>query len=65
MDDAKRKETQHWLIKALHDIESAEVLAFSTKSLGDTAVYHCQQTVEKLLKAYLTLHDHPFQKYTI
>ena len=62
MDKAKIKEIRQWLIKALHDLESAKVLAFGTKDLGDTAVYHCQQVAEKSLKAYLTLQDQPFQK---
>jgi len=31
----------------------------------DTAVYHCQQAAEKALKAYLTLKDAPFQRFTI
>jgi HEPN domain-containing protein len=28
----------------------------------DTAVYHCQQAVEKALKAFLTYHDTEFEK---
>lgn len=28
----------------------------------DTAVYHCQQAVEKALKAFLTHHDVPFER---
>jgi HEPN domain-containing protein len=30
--------------------------------LTDDSVFHCQQAVEKLLKAFLTWHDRPFRK---
>ena len=62
MDEAKLHEIRQWLIKADHDLRSAERLLSGTPPLLDTAVYHCQQAAEKALKAYLTFKDSPFQK---
>jgi HEPN domain-containing protein len=62
MDEAKRHEIRQWLIKAEHDLRSARRLLGDTPPLLDTAAYHCQQTAEKALKAFLTLHDIPFPK---
>lgn len=62
MDEPKKQELRQWLIKAKHDIMSAERLLAGDPPLLDTAVYHCQQAAEKALKAFLTLHDLPFQK---
>jgi len=62
MDDAKVVEIRQWMLKARHDIESSRLLLASDPQILDTAVYHCQQAAEKVLKAYLTLHDTPFTK---
>ena len=45
-----------------HDLRSARLLFIADPPLFDTAVYHCQQTAEKALKAYLTLKNTPFLK---
>jgi len=62
MDEPKIHEIKQWLLKADHDFVSAERLLAGDPPLRDTAVYHCQQAAEKMLKAYLTLRDAPFQK---
>ena len=62
MVDSKIHEISQWLVKADHDLRSARQLFSADPPLLDTAVYHCQQTAEKALKAYLTLMDTPFQK---
>ena len=62
MDEAKVSEIRQWLIKADHDLRSAERLLTGEPPLLDTAVYHCQQAAEKALKAYLTMNDIPFLK---
>ena len=55
-------DTRAWLARARDDLRGAEVdLAASPPLLGD-AVFHCQQAVEKALKAFLTWHDRPFRK---
>lgn len=62
MDEATIHEIQQWLIKAEHDLHSAKRLSTGDRPLLDTAVYHCHQTAEKALKAYLTSRDVPFVK---
>ncbi|NUO83000.1 HEPN domain-containing protein [candidate division KSB1 bacterium] len=62
MDEAKKELVQSWLIKAEHDLGSAELLANSTTPYLDTAIYHCQQAAEKALKAFLVYHDIAFEK---
>lgn len=60
MTDAKSQLVQNWLIKAQHDLASARVLAASNPPLLDTAIYHCQQAAEKVVKGYLVYCDHEF-----
>ena len=50
------------MARAQDDLRSAEIdLAASPPLLGDAA-FHCQQAVEKTLKAFLVWHDPPFRK---
>lgn len=51
-----------WLIKAQHDLASAERLLLGDDPIRDTGCFHCQQTVEKALKAFLTYHVIEFAK---
>ena len=53
---------REWLIKAQHDLASAERLLIGQDPLRDTGCFHCQQTVEKAFKAFLTYHGIEFQK---
>lgn len=47
---------QQWVDKAEHDFEAARrILAVEEGCPYDTACFHCQQVVEKYLKALLTL----------
>lgn len=62
MNEAKRDEIRKWLIKSQHDLGSARRLIEGDEPYLDTAVYHCQQAVEKALKAFLTYHDIEFEK---
>jgi len=55
-----RLEVQQWLLKSRSDLESARVLF--ERELYDTAVYHCQQSAEKALKAYLAWCELPVIK---
>lgn len=53
-------DTRAWLARAQDDLRGAEIdLAASPPLLGDAA-FHCQQAVEKTLKAFLVWHDRPF-----
>lgn len=62
MDDLKKHEVGQWLIKSIHDVRSARRLFSDEPPLRDTAVYHCQQAMEKALKAFLTLNETDFPK---
>lgn len=50
-----KEETKRWLIKALNDYKTAKKLLKSSENevITDTLCFHCQQAVEKLLKAFL------------
>jgi HEPN domain-containing protein len=46
-----------WFEKADHDLQSAYRLIDIAPPILDTACFHCQQSVEKDLKAFLIYHD--------
>jgi HEPN domain-containing protein len=61
-DPVRLADTRAWLGRAETDLRSARAdLAAAPPILGD-ALFHCQQAVEKALKAFLTWHDTPFRK---
>jgi HEPN domain-containing protein len=62
MKSPKIKEVQAWLAKAFHDLSSADWLLSSPDNLYNAVGFHCQQTAEKALKAYLVWQDEPFEK---
>ena len=53
MDDTRRELLRSWLTKAASDLRSARVLCSADDAPLDTAIYHCQQTAEKAVKAFL------------
>jgi HEPN domain-containing protein len=62
LDPVRVANTREWLTKAGDDLRAAEIdLAAAPPLLGDLA-FHCQQAIEKALKAYLTWHDIPFRR---
>ena len=62
MNEAKRQLVQSWLTKAQRDLASARVLATNSPPLLDTAIYHCQQSAEKVVKGFLVFCDHEFER---
>jgi len=62
MDDSLLELVRDWLTRANHDLRSARALAALEEPLLDTAIYHCQQTAEKSVKAWLQSKDDPFPK---
>lgn len=62
MNDEKLRQIRNWLHKSDSDLGSAKRLLETPHPFLDTAVYHCQQAVEKALKAFLTYHDIPFAR---
>ena len=55
-------EVKRWLSKAEHDRMGAEVALAHSPPLTDIAAFHCQQAVEKLLKAYLVDRRQSFER---
>ena len=53
-----KKEVEDWLIFAERDIAAAE-LVIENQHLTGIAAFHCQQAIEKCLKAYLINNDFP------
>ena len=55
-------EIRQWLTKATHDRAVAGQIMRAGGVEADVAAFHCQQAVEKLLKAYLVSRRVPFEK---
>lgn len=56
MNEAVREAVRQWLSRAEADWETASILSYHTDSPREAICFHCQQYVEKLVKATLTLH---------
>jgi HEPN domain-containing protein len=52
-------ETRQWVLRASNDLRAAEICV---SELPAEALYHCQQTAEKLLKGFLTWNQKPIRK---
>ena len=61
-EEVIRKIVSEWVYKADLDIKSAEALLEQDPPLLYPSCFHSQQTVEKYLKAYLTLKQVEFPK---
>jgi len=55
-------EVREWLQKGRNDLLSAQILIEHDPPVLDTASFHCQQAVEKALKAFLAWKAVPFEK---
>lgn len=53
MVDAHVQLTREWLLKAKNDLTNARIVSGDPEGPLDTAIYHCQQAVEKALKGWL------------
>jgi len=62
LDPARIKETNSWLTKASDDLRAANHQMSAEPPLMEDAAFHCQQAVEKSLKAFLSWQDQPFRK---
>ncbi len=49
-----------WLEKASHDLIAADILIQANPMILDIACFHCQQAVEKYLKAFLIYNNRDF-----
>jgi HEPN domain-containing protein len=57
MTEQKKEEIHLWLLKSQQDLAVAQLLVEQQHNYFGIAVYHCQQSVEKGLKAYLIYQD--------
>jgi len=55
-------EVGEWLAKAALDLRGARIDLAAQPALLEDALFHCQQMVEKTLKAFLVWHDRSFRK---
>ncbi|MBM3267395.1 MAG: HEPN domain-containing protein [Candidatus Sericytochromatia bacterium] len=55
-------EILEWLQRADTDLRTARKALAEPDSIPEAAVFHCQQAVEKALKAFLTWRERPFGK---
>lgn len=62
MDEAKRKLVLEWLARSEEDLGVARLLIIEEKRWLGAGAYHCQQAVEKALKAWLTWNEIVFSK---
>ncbi len=62
LDPVLLADTKAWIEKAKIDLRGAEVDLAAQPPLVEDALFHCQQAIEKLFKAFLTFHDRPFRK---
>lgn len=60
--EARQAEAKAWLNKARHDLRCARIDMDADPPELEDALFHCQQAVEKALKAFLTVHDCIFRK---
>ena len=52
---------KQWIIKGDHDLGTAKVTYLHIPEYLDTVTFHCQQAVEKYLKAYLIFQSTTFR----
>jgi HEPN domain-containing protein len=52
---------KQWISKGDHDLGTAKVTYFHIPEYLDTVTFHCQQAVEKYLKAYLIFQSATFK----
>jgi len=61
-DSTLMADVRAWLIRANDDLKTAEDLVALTEPHFRSVLFHCQQSVEKSLKGFLTWKDRPFPK---
>jgi len=61
-DPDRVSEVNSWLRKAHDDLRAAEISMSAIPPILGVALFHCQQTVEKAIKAFLAWNDKVFGK---
>ena len=55
-------ETKAWMVKAWRDLKMVQRAVAGQPPFYDMAVYHCQQSAEKAVKAFLVFQSRPYEK---
>ena len=55
-------EAREWLVKAAVDLRGCQIDLEASPPLLEDALFHCQQAIEKSLKAFLVWNDATFRK---
>ena len=62
VDPVRFSNTRDWLLRTKEDLDAATLMLAASSPLVRTALFHCQQAVEKAMKAFLTWHDAAFRE---
>jgi HEPN domain-containing protein len=62
MSEHDKEHSSLWIQKARNDLISAKLILNQPEGPSDTACFHAQQAIEKLLKAILTFHGINYPK---
>jgi len=62
LDPVKTEDVKAWLGKVVQDLRIAELCLEAAPPLIEGSLFHSQQAVEKIFKAFLTWHDEVFKK---
>jgi len=54
-----KKQVEDWIVLADKDLYAAEIMIKNNDSLTNIVAFHCQQAIEKYLKAFLIENDVP------
>ena len=54
-----KKQVENWILLADKDLHAAEIILGAEDPLTNIVAFHCQQTIEKYLKAFLIEKDIP------
>jgi HEPN domain-containing protein len=60
-----KKQVEDWVLLADNDLYAAEIIIKDDHPLTNIIAFHCQQAIEKYLKAYLIENDVPLIKTII
>lgn len=55
------EDVRQWIVKGDHDLGTSKITYLHIPEYLDTVTFHCQQAVEKYLKAYLLFHSITFK----
>jgi HEPN domain-containing protein len=57
-----KKQVEDWILLADRDLKVSELLMREEEPITTIVAFHCQQTIEKYLKAYMIEKDMPLNK---